>query len=212
MTLPQNLGGRVLRKGHRTRNVNSIFFFTDAARLAEFFQQLLFLFRNEIAWPDGDDAVPPDAEDLISKLLRQNPLERLGAGSVYEVKQHRFFTELDWNSLLRQKAEFIPQLESEDDTSYFDTRSDRYHHLDSDEEDDTNEDDRTKREKELYSDFYDRIQVYSSMERLSLHEERKTPPPNKRSFSEEKEDRIDKLDGLGTLKTRDRSWIIGSPE
>lgn len=42
-------------------------------------------------------------------------------GSAFEVKQHRFFTDLDWNSLLRQKAEFIPQLESEDDTSYFDS-------------------------------------------------------------------------------------------
>ena len=39
------------------------------------------------------------------------------------MKQHSFFSELDWNSLLRQKAEFIPQLESEDDTSYFDSRS-----------------------------------------------------------------------------------------
>lgn len=44
-------------------------------------------------------------------------------GSAFEVKQHRFFTDLDWNSLLRQKAEFIPQLESEDDTSYFDSTS-----------------------------------------------------------------------------------------
>lgn len=38
------------------------------------------------------------------------------------MKQHPFFSELDWNGLLRQKAEFIPQLESEDDTSYFDSR------------------------------------------------------------------------------------------
>ena len=45
----------------------------------------------------------------------------LCTGSAYEVKQHGFFTELDWNGLLRQKAEFIPQLESEDDTSYFDS-------------------------------------------------------------------------------------------
>lgn len=37
------------------------------------------------------------------------------------MKQHQFFHNLDWNSLLRQKAEFIPQLESEDDTSYFDS-------------------------------------------------------------------------------------------
>lgn len=44
-------------------------------------------------------------------------------GSAFEVKQHRFFIDLDWNSLLRQKAEFIPQLESEEDTSYFDSKS-----------------------------------------------------------------------------------------
>ena len=39
------------------------------------------------------------------------------------MKQHSFFTELDWNSLLRQKAEFVPHLESEEDTSYFDSTS-----------------------------------------------------------------------------------------
>lgn len=39
------------------------------------------------------------------------------------MKQHCFFSQLDWNSLLRQKAEFIPQLESEDDTSYFDSKA-----------------------------------------------------------------------------------------
>lgn len=43
------------------------------------------------------------------------------AGGAAEVKQHPFFHNLDWNGLLRQKAEFIPQLESEDDTSYFDS-------------------------------------------------------------------------------------------
>lgn len=42
------------------------------------------------------------------------------------MKQHRFFTDLDWNGLLRQKAEFIPQLESEDDTSYFDSKTLEY--------------------------------------------------------------------------------------
>lgn len=45
------------------------------------------------------------------------------AGGAAEVKQHQFFHNLDWNGLLRQKAEFIPQLESEEDTSYFDSES-----------------------------------------------------------------------------------------
>lgn len=42
-------------------------------------------------------------------------------GGTNEVKMHMFFLGLDWNGLLRQKAEFIPQLETEDDTSYFDS-------------------------------------------------------------------------------------------
>lgn len=52
-------------------------------------------------------------------------------------------------------------------------------------------------------------QVYSSMERLSLPEERRTPPPTGRSLSEEKEDRAE---GLAGLRGRERSWVIGSPE
>ncbi|XP_051563727.1 microtubule-associated serine/threonine-protein kinase 2-like isoform X2 [Myxocyprinus asiaticus] len=178
-------------------------FFGDTPE--ELFGQVI---SDEIIWPEGDEALPTDAQDLISKLLRQNPLERLGTGSAFEVKQHRFFTDLDWNGLLRQKAEFIPQLESEDDTSYFDTRSDRYHHVDSEEEDDTNEDDHL--EIRQFSSCSPRFsKVYSSMERLSLHEEKRTPPPTKRSLSEEGGERIDSLSGL---KSRDRSWLVGSPE
>ncbi|XP_073671280.1 microtubule-associated serine/threonine-protein kinase 2 isoform X2 [Paramisgurnus dabryanus] len=178
-------------------------FFGDTPE--ELFGQVI---SDEIIWPEGDEALPHDAQDLISKLLRQNPLERLGTGSAFEVKQHRFFSDLDWNSLLRQKAEFIPQLESEDDTSYFDTRSDRYHHVDSEEEDDTNDDDHL--EIRQFSSCSPRFsKVYSSMERLSLHEEKRTPPPTKRSLSEEGGERIDSLSGL---KSRDRSWLVGSPE
>lgn len=51
------------------------------------------------------------------------PAHSLSAGSACEVKQHPFFLGLDWTGLLRQKAEFIPQLESEDDTSYFDSKT-----------------------------------------------------------------------------------------
>lgn len=37
---------------------------------------------DEIVWPEGDDALPPDAQDLTSKLLHQNPLERLGTSKL----------------------------------------------------------------------------------------------------------------------------------
>ena len=38
------------------------------------------------------------------------------------MREHFYFAGIDWNSLLRMKADFIPQLEDEDDTSYFDSR------------------------------------------------------------------------------------------
>lgn len=63
-----------------------------------------------------------EAKDLINGLLQHNPLERLGSGGAQEVKEHTFFENLDWNGLLRQKAEFVPNLENEEDTSYFDSR------------------------------------------------------------------------------------------
>ncbi|KAB1268902.1 Microtubule-associated serine/threonine-protein kinase 2 [Camelus dromedarius] len=203
--------------------VGCVPFFGDTPE--ELFGQVI---SDEIVWPEGDDALPPDAQDLTSKLLHQNPLERLGTGSACEVKQHPFFTGLDWTGLLRQKAEFIPQLESEDDTSYFDrakeatirasekglscmsdpARSERYHHVDSEDEEEVSEDGCL--EIRQFSSCSPRFsKVYSSMERLSLLEERRTQPPTKRSLSEEKEDRSD---GLAGLRGRDRGWVIGSPE
>lgn len=177
-------------------------FFGDTPE--ELFGQVI---SDEIIWPEEDEALPLDAQDLICNLLRQDPLDRLGTGSALEVKQHPFFSDLDWNGLLRQKAEFIPQLESEDDTSYFDTRSDRYHHLDSEEEDDTNDEETV--EIRQFSSCSPRFsKVYSSMERLSLQEDKRTPPPTKRSLSED----TDRVDSLSGLKSRDRSWLLGSPE
>lgn len=34
--------------------------------------------------------------------------------------EHLFVNDIDWDGLLRQKAEFVPNLEGEEDTSYFD--------------------------------------------------------------------------------------------
>ncbi len=86
--------------------------------------------NDELSWPDDDDDVyvPADAKDLITGLLTHDPLQRLGAVGAAQVKDHCFFLYLDWHNLLRNKAEFVPQLDGPDDTSYFDTRSDRYNH------------------------------------------------------------------------------------
>lgn len=59
---------------------------------------------------------------LWNRVLSSSPPSPTPSpGGAFEVKQHSFFRDLDWTGLLRQKAEFIPHLESEDDTSYFDS-------------------------------------------------------------------------------------------
>jgi len=77
---------------------------------------------ESVEWPDEAEYCPPDdAKDLILGLLQHNPLERLGTIGIQQVKEHIFFEGLDWDSLLRQKAEFIPHVQNEEDTSYFDS-------------------------------------------------------------------------------------------
>ncbi|XP_019850933.1 PREDICTED: microtubule-associated serine/threonine-protein kinase 3-like isoform X1 [Amphimedon queenslandica] len=81
-----------------------------------------------ISFPEEDE-IPDDAQDLVRQLMCFDPMYRLGSTAregVSGVKSHPFFSEIDWNLLLRTKAEFIPQLRGDDDTSYFDTRENRY--------------------------------------------------------------------------------------
>ncbi|CAJ0587043.1 unnamed protein product, partial [Mesorhabditis spiculigera] len=87
------------------------------------------IITEDVEYPDGEDALVAEAEDLIRRLLEKNPIYRLGtSGDSNEITVHLFFLGLDFQSLLRQKAEFVPQLENDEDTSYFDTRADRYNH------------------------------------------------------------------------------------
>ncbi|XP_035147398.2 microtubule-associated serine/threonine-protein kinase 4 isoform X19 [Callithrix jacchus] len=169
--------------------VGCVPFFGDTPE--ELFGQVI---SDEINWPEKDEAPPPDAQDLITLLLRQNPLERLGTGGAYEVKQHRFFRSLDWNSLLRQKAEFIPQLESEDDTSYFDTRSEKYHHMETEEEDDTNDEDFNVEIRQFSSCSHRFSKVFSSIDRIT------------QNSAEEKEDSGDKTKSTTLPSTETLSW------
>ncbi|XP_041108460.1 microtubule-associated serine/threonine-protein kinase 3-like isoform X2 [Polyodon spathula] len=169
--------------------VGCVPFFGDTPE--ELFGQVI---SDEISWPEGDDAPPSDSQELITLLLRQNPLDRMGTGGAYEVKQNPFFHNLDWNSLLRQKAEFIPQLESEDDTSYFDTRSERYHHLETEEEDDINDEDFNVEIRQFSSCSHRFSKVYSSMDQIS------------RNQGEDKADGGDKTKSESPLTLDSLSW------
>ena len=48
---------------------------------------LIFVFTDDIEWPDDEEfQVLPEARDIISQLLQQTPLDRLGTGGAQEVK------------------------------------------------------------------------------------------------------------------------------
>eukprot|EP00884_Botryococcus_braunii_P021670 jgi/Botrbrau1/8187/Bobra.357_2s0030.1 len=68
---------------------------------------------------DEDVVVSEECKDLIRKLLSRDPMQRLGHNGASEIKEHPFFRDMDWNSLLRNKAAFVPALQSEIDTGYF---------------------------------------------------------------------------------------------
>ena len=102
----------------------------------ELFEQVLAA-EESVEWPSPEEegAPPPDAVDLVTRLLARDPNKRLCtlAGAL-EVKEHVFFVArgfdaLKWNSLIRQKAEFVPVLDGDEDTSYFDCMHARSPHI-----------------------------------------------------------------------------------
>ncbi|KAL3343471.1 hypothetical protein AABB24_027151 [Solanum stoloniferum] len=80
------------------------------------------ILNRNIPWPGVPEEMSPEAFDLIDRLLREDPNQRLGAGGASEVKQHPFFRDINWDTLARQKAAFVPASENALDTSYFTSR------------------------------------------------------------------------------------------
>ncbi|KAF8380458.1 hypothetical protein HHK36_027945 [Tetracentron sinense] len=80
------------------------------------------IMNRDIPWPQVPEEMNYEAYDLIGKLLNENPVQRLGATGAREVKQHVFFKNINWDTLAKQKATFIPSTEGAHDTSYFTSR------------------------------------------------------------------------------------------
>jgi len=65
------------------------------------------IWEEEIQFPDS---FPDDAKDLWSKLLKKDPMKRLGAGAkgtendMFALKSHRFFEGIDFESLTSMKS------------------------------------------------------------------------------------------------------------
>ncbi|KAI3965471.1 hypothetical protein MKW92_042780 [Papaver armeniacum] len=80
------------------------------------------IMNRDIPWPYVPEEMSHEAFDLIDQLLIENPVQRLGATGAREVKRHPFFKDINWDTLARQKAAFIPAADSAYDTSYFTSR------------------------------------------------------------------------------------------
>ncbi|XP_036372745.1 ribosomal protein S6 kinase beta-2-like isoform X2 [Megalops cyprinoides] len=75
-----------------------------------------------------------DARDLIKKLLKKNPAQRLGSSKAdyADIQKHPFFRHINWDDLLNKRVEppYKPCL-SEEDVSQFDSRFTRQTPVDS---------------------------------------------------------------------------------
>ena len=99
----------------------------NAATPDEVFENIL---QRKINWPDEpEEFTTPEALDLMNKLMTLNPRERIGANveekfpnGGAEIRHHSWFSDINWDTLLEDKAEFVPNLENPEDTEYFDAR------------------------------------------------------------------------------------------
>lgn len=79
----------------------------------------ILAWRESLQFPD-DIHLSPEAEDMIRRLISA-PEGRLGRNGAQEIKNHPFFAGVDWSTIRRIDAPFVPQLQSVTDTSYFPT-------------------------------------------------------------------------------------------
>ncbi|KAL0228389.1 hypothetical protein RCL1_004532 [Eukaryota sp. TZLM3-RCL] len=73
--------------------------------------------RRTLHFPPGKCS--PVAEDLIRKLLCEEHV-RLGGRDVNEIRNHPFFSGIEWRSLKLSSAPWVPELSDDVDTRYFD--------------------------------------------------------------------------------------------
>ena len=86
------------------------------------------LSRN-IDWPEEEDEVSEEAKDILNRLMCLDPGSRLGsnAGDSFanggeEIRNHSWFADIDWETINKTEASFVPAPENPEDTEYFDPR------------------------------------------------------------------------------------------
>jgi serine/threonine protein kinase len=64
-----------------------------------------------------------DAVSILQAFFTQDPEKRLGSEGTDKIKNHPFFKNIDWDSILAKKIKppFIPRISSDSDTKYIDS-------------------------------------------------------------------------------------------
>ncbi|KAK6835837.1 Catalytic domain of fungal Rim15-like Protein Serine/Threonine Kinase [Aspergillus parasiticus SU-1] len=99
----------------------------NASTPDEVFDNIL---HRRINWPDHvEELTSPEAIDLMNKLMTTDPAQRIGANvderypnGGAEIRSHPWFSDINFDTLLDDKAQFVPNLENPEDTEYFDAR------------------------------------------------------------------------------------------
>lgn len=74
--------------------------------------------KQNLKFP-SDCQITEDAKDLIRRLVTDVD-KRIGYNSTREIKEHAFFKGIDWEYLKKTEPMFIPDVNSQLDTRYFD--------------------------------------------------------------------------------------------
>ncbi|KAI8384454.1 uncharacterized protein BYT42DRAFT_529487 [Radiomyces spectabilis] len=80
------------------------------------------ILSRRIDWHEDEVEVSCEARDFMERLMTLDPEKRLGFNGAQEVKNHPFFREIQWDTLLSDAPSFVPQPVDMEDTDYFDAR------------------------------------------------------------------------------------------
>ncbi|KAF9974442.1 hypothetical protein BGZ73_002127 [Actinomortierella ambigua] len=83
------------------------------------------ILSRDIDWHEGELDVSPEAKDLMDRLMDPVVERRLGFNGAEEVKNHPFFKDINWDTLLSERPAFVPETANIEDTDYFDDRGAR---------------------------------------------------------------------------------------
>ncbi|KAM4040378.1 microtubule-associated serine/threonine-protein kinase 1-like [Anomaloglossus baeobatrachus] len=129
----------------------------------------------DIPWTFNKYCPPQRAKELITALLQKNPAHRLGTGGANEIKMHPFLRDLDFDNLLSQRPWFVPILMSDLDTRHFHTPCKKNKHVDSDEED-TSEDNEWQEVQNFLSPYPRFCKLHITNTERMAKEEPVSPP------------------------------------